>query len=204
MRQVFFLIAIGGVITSTRPGVVELRQQVFKPASHYRTEQRDRFDDPGPQPRNDTLVPSVTVHLGDDRPGYSLQSHAVHRKIPSEEQDGAKALRAAGSGILIPTAVFPKPVRCNPVTGGPRTPDVYDLGVANQVRHDRVSQKQFQHHSRGACAEPHLRRLHPTAAVCQPKGGGAGLAESQRKNAGNAGMLFHFAGDCLETFQWPF
>ena len=66
-----FLIAIGGVITSTRPGVVELRQQVFKPASHYRTEQRDRFDDPGPQPRNDTLVPSVTVHLGDDRPGYS-------------------------------------------------------------------------------------------------------------------------------------
>jgi len=156
-----FLIAIGGVITSTRPGVVELRQQVFKPSSHYRTEQRDRFDDPGPQPRNDTLVPSVTVHLGDDRPGYSLQSHAVHRKIPSEEQDGAKALRAAGSGILIPTAVFPKPVRCNPVTGGPRTPDVYDLGVANQVRHDRVSQN-----SSSIIREAHVRN--PISGDCIP------------------------------------
>eukprot|EP00435_Cladocopium_sp_Y103_P065203 s473_g27.t1 len=141
--------------------VVELRQQVFKPASHYRTEQRDRFDDPGPQPRNDTLVPSVTVHLGDDRPGYSLQSHAVHRKIPSEEQDGAKALRAAGSGILIPTAVFPKPVRCNPVTGGPRTPDVYDLGVANQVRHDRVSQN-----SSSIIREAHVRN--PISGDCIP------------------------------------
>ncbi|CAK9094284.1 unnamed protein product [Durusdinium trenchii] len=120
--------------------VVELRQQVFKPVTHYRTEQRDRFEDPGPQPKNDPLIPPVTVHLGDDQPGYALQSHAVHRKIPAEEHHGARALRAAGSGVLIPTAVFPKPVRCNPVTGGPRNLDVYDLGVANAVRHDRVSQ----------------------------------------------------------------
>eukprot|EP00913_Durusdinium_trenchii_P006776 g6369.t1 len=116
--------------------VVELRQQVFKPVTHYRTEQRDRFEDPGPQPKNDPLIPPVTVHLGDDQPGYALQSHAVHRKIPetwsgvptdvdhqryqwglseAEEHHGARALRAAGSGVLIPTAVFPKPVRCNPL-----------------------------------------------------------------------------------------
>lgn len=36
----------------------------------------------GPQPKNDPLIPPVTVHLGDDQPGYALQSHAVHRKIP--------------------------------------------------------------------------------------------------------------------------
>ena len=96
---------------------MELRQQVFKPASHYRTEQRDRFEDPGPQPRNDTLVPSVTVHLGDDRPGYALQSHAVHRRIPSEEQDGARALRAAGSGILIPTGALQPGDRGTPDPG---------------------------------------------------------------------------------------
>ncbi|CAJ1457474.1 unnamed protein product [Effrenium voratum] len=41
--------------------VVELRQQAFKPETHYRTEQRDRFEDPGPQPPNDTLTPPVTV-----------------------------------------------------------------------------------------------------------------------------------------------
>ena len=62
-------------------GVVELRQQAFRPELHYRTEQRDRYFDPGPQVRNDTLVPPVTVHLGDDRPGYALQSQAVHRRI---------------------------------------------------------------------------------------------------------------------------
>lgn len=119
---------------------MELRQQVFRPELHYRTEQRDRYFDPGPQVRNEALVPPVTVHLGDDRPGYALQSQAVHRRILQEEHETCRALRAAGSGVLIPTAVFPKPVRCNPVTGGPRSMDVYDLGVANAVRHDRVSQ----------------------------------------------------------------
>ncbi|CAE6973640.1 unnamed protein product [Symbiodinium natans] len=120
--------------------VVELRQQAFKPEAHYRTEQRDRYEDPGPQPKNDTLVPVVSVHLGDDRPGYALQSHAAHRKIAQEEHHHARVLRAAGSGVLIPTSAWPKPVRCNPVTGGPRNADVYDLGVASGVRHDRVSQ----------------------------------------------------------------
>ncbi|CAJ1406854.1 unnamed protein product [Effrenium voratum] len=121
--------------------VVELRQQAFKPETHYRTEQRDRFEDPGPQPPNDTLTPPVTVHLGDDRPSYALQSHSVHRRMfDTEDHQQAKALRAAGSGVLIPTSVWPKPVRCNPVTGGPRNVDIYDLGVAGGVRHDRVSQ----------------------------------------------------------------
>lgn len=142
-------------------GVVELRQQIFKPASHYRTEQRDRFEDPGPQPRNDTLVPPVTVHLGDDPPAFALQSHAVHRKIPSDETDGARALRAAGSGVLIPTCAFSKPVRCNPVTGGPRNRDVYDLGVANQVRHDRVSQN-----TSTIVREAHVRN--PISGDCIP------------------------------------
>jgi len=151
--------------------VVELRQQAFKPETHYRTEQRDRFDDPGPQPKNDALIPMSSVHLGDDRPGYSLQSHSVHRKIAEEEQQHhASALRAAGSGILIPTSMWPKPVRCNPVTGGPRNADVYDLGVASGVRHDRVSQN-----SSSIVQEAHVRNpIHgiaiPLSQYSNPRG----------------------------------
>eukprot|EP00439_Symbiodinium_sp_Y106_P069448 s1812_g11.t4 len=149
--------------------VVELRQQAFKPEIHYRTEQRDRFEDPGPQPKNDTLVPVVSVHFGDDRPGFSLQSHSAHRKIAQEHQH-QKVLRAAGSGVLIPTSAWPKPVRCNPVTGGPRNADVYDLGVAAGVRHDRVSQN-----SSTIVHEAHVRNpIHgiaiPLHAYANPRG----------------------------------
>ncbi|CAE6920597.1 unnamed protein product [Symbiodinium sp. CCMP2592] len=150
--------------------VVELRQQAFKPEIHYRTEQRDRFEDPGPQPKNDTLVPVVSVHFGDDRPGYSLQSHSAHRKIAQEEHQHQKVFRAAGSGVLIPTSAWPKPVRCNPVTGGPRNADVYDLGVAAGVRHDRVSQN-----SSTIVHEAHVRNpIHgiaiPLHAYANPRG----------------------------------
>lgn len=119
---------------------VELRQQPHNPDIHYRTEQRSRFEDVGPQPRDFCKPPTSKVHLGDDRPGFDLQSHSVHRRVPEDEDEYHRRLRAAGAGMLIPTSLWPKPVRCNPVHGGPRRPDMYDLGVANDIRHDRVTQ----------------------------------------------------------------
>jgi len=120
--------------------IVELRQQAYNPDVHYRTEQRERFEDHGPQPKAETTRYPSNVHLGDDRPGFDLQSHAVHRRVPEDEQMDSNALRAAGAGVLIPTNMWPKPVRCNPVTGGPRNADIYDLGVANGIQHGRVTQ----------------------------------------------------------------
>jgi len=120
--------------------VVELRNQPYNPDTHYRTEQRSRFEDVGPQPRDAGKAPLSKLHLGDDRPGYALQSHSCHRRVPEDEDEYHRRLRAAGAGMLIPTSMWQKPVRCNPVHGGPRRPDIYDLGVANDIRHDRVTQ----------------------------------------------------------------
>lgn len=119
--------------------VVELRQCSFEPSVHYRTEQRERFLDPGPQPRDRICVREVCVHLGDDRPQLITQSKDAHNRISEEESYRAAALRAAGAGSLVPTSMWPKPVRANPITGGQRNADLHDLGVANGIRFDRVS-----------------------------------------------------------------
>mmetsp|Transcript_3101 Transcript_3101/g.4838 ORF Transcript_3101/g.4838 Transcript_3101/m.4838 type:complete len:284 (+) Transcript_3101:65-916(+) len=131
--------------------VVELRQCNHEPKVHYRTEQRERFEDPGPQPRDKSMKALVSVFLGDDRPVLENQSRATHRWDEEENQRQA-ALRAAGAGVLIPTNPWPKPVRCNPITGGPRSTDVYDLGVDNRIRFDRVTQN-----SSSILMEAHVR-----------------------------------------------
>lgn len=118
---------------------VELRQCPFDPYVHYRTEQRERFMDPGPQPRDQPFTHEVHVHLGDDKPQLITQSKDVHARLSEEESQRAAFLRAAGAGSLVPTSLWPKPMRCNPVTGGPRNVDLHDLGVANHLRFDRVS-----------------------------------------------------------------
>jgi hypothetical protein len=120
--------------------VVELRQCHFDPEHHYRTEQRERFEYQGPQPRDMPCKLPISVHLGDDRPLFELQSHAAHRKIAEDESQRYKGLRAAGSGVLIPMNVWPRPERCNPLTGGPRSPDNYDLSVAAGIQFPRITQ----------------------------------------------------------------
>lgn len=119
--------------------VVELRQVRFDPDAHYRTEQRQRFPHPGAQPRDKPFKEKVTVHLGDDRPELLTQTGAVHCRVPDPEAQRSASLRSAGAGTLLPTSVWPKPVRCNPIDGGPRSLDNHDLGVANGIRFGRIS-----------------------------------------------------------------
>eukprot|EP00933_Yihiella_yeosuensis_P082568 TRINITY_DN96496_c0_g1_i2.p1 TRINITY_DN96496_c0_g1~~TRINITY_DN96496_c0_g1_i2.p1 ORF type:complete len:299 (-),score=43.33 TRINITY_DN96496_c0_g1_i2:69-935(-) len=121
--------------------IVELRQCHFDANVHYRTEQRERFEDPGPQPPNQMCKSLKTqVFLGDDKPVLQTQSHASHRRLEEEESSYSKALRAAGSGVVLPTGVWPKPVRCNPITGGPRNLDIRDVCEANGVQFPRITQ----------------------------------------------------------------
>jgi len=119
--------------------VVELRQSEHMPGTHYRTEQRERFFNPGLQPREAPYKASVTVHLGDDRPEFQSQAAAVHGLLSDTEVQRAGTLRAAGSGVLVPTSIWPKPVRCDPVSGGRRNVDSHELGMANNMQFGRVT-----------------------------------------------------------------
>mmetsp|Transcript_43772 Transcript_43772/g.121638 ORF Transcript_43772/g.121638 Transcript_43772/m.121638 type:complete len:286 (-) Transcript_43772:25-882(-) len=148
---------------------VELRQLEHKPGLHYCTEQRERFYDPGPQPLEPPYRSEVTVHLGDDCPELRSNSSAVHGRILEHEVHRAGALRAAGSGVLIPTSHWPKPVRCDPVTGGPRSVDNYDLGVANQLKFGRITANSSNVVSEANIRNPVLGHHVPLAALERPQ-----------------------------------
>lgn len=117
--------------------IVDMRQTEHDPIKHYRTEQRERFPDPGPQPLDLPFGDQCSIHLGDDKPDKITQTHVAHFRPPDAEEQRAASLRAAGAGTLIPTSVWPKPPRAHPVTAGPRSMDAYDLGVAAGVKFGR-------------------------------------------------------------------
>jgi len=118
---------------------VDLRQGGFNPKAHFQTEQRDRFAYSSQPPREPAYKHQPTVHLGDDRPELIAQSRMVHCPIGADDAQRATSLRAAGAGTLVPTSVWPKPVRCNPVNGGARNVDLQDLGMADGMRFPRRS-----------------------------------------------------------------
>jgi len=108
--------------------VVELRQGGYDGSTHFRTEQRERFADAGPQPRQRTCDPGASqVHLGNDRPLLVSHSNHVHASVLEPDALDNEIDRAAGVGALLKTSHWPKPPRCNPVNGGPRNPDAYDI-----------------------------------------------------------------------------
>eukprot|EP00929_Paragymnodinium_shiwhaense_P014743 TRINITY_DN122700_c0_g1_i1.p1 TRINITY_DN122700_c0_g1~~TRINITY_DN122700_c0_g1_i1.p1 ORF type:complete len:293 (-),score=40.74 TRINITY_DN122700_c0_g1_i1:122-1000(-) len=122
--------------------VVELRTQPHVPELHFKSEQRDRFDNPGPQPLDLPYRAHVSVHLGDDRPALVAQSHAVHTRSivhGSEGQRRAGSLQSAGYGCLEPNSVIPRPDRHHPIHGGDRVVDNYDLGAMNQHKFNRYT-----------------------------------------------------------------
>jgi len=154
--------------------VIDLRQRAHDPDVHYRTEQRDRFLHDGPQPRvqpfnyNDL----TQVHLGDDQPELVTQTHVAHFRSPDDEALRAASLRAAGAGTLIPTSLFPKPERCHPVHAGPRTLDAHDLGIANNMRWNKITANQsaivMDHNIRNPIMGHHIPAAHygaPRGAV---------------------------------------
>mmetsp|Transcript_41771 Transcript_41771/g.75832 ORF Transcript_41771/g.75832 Transcript_41771/m.75832 type:complete len:282 (-) Transcript_41771:92-937(-) len=122
--------------------IVDLRQRVHDPLVHYRTEQKEQFIDNGPQPVEQAFDYSRVrqVHLGDDKPELTTQTALAHFRPMDAEAKRSASLRAAGSGTLIQTSLFPKPPRCDPVMAGPRTLDSHDLGIANGMRWVKQSQ----------------------------------------------------------------
>lgn len=135
-----------GIVYSTcsapdkNTSAVDLRQGVTDSASHFRTEQRERFASRGPQPRDLPFKPAGNVHLGDDCPDIVSQAHLVHGRVSPDEAARSAALRSAGAGALVPTSIWPKPDRCSPIDGGPRRADAYDLGMASGLAFGRVTQ----------------------------------------------------------------
>jgi hypothetical protein len=119
----------------------DLRQQEHRPDVHYRTENRDRFDHPmgGPPEAIIWAAQRSTLHLGDERPELQTQSQAVHCRQDLEDGHRARAMRAAGQGVMIPNSQWPKPPRVHPVHAGPRSIDSHDLGVANGMRFNKIS-----------------------------------------------------------------
>eukprot|EP00450_Noctiluca_scintillans_P025629 CAMPEP_0194528756 /NCGR_PEP_ID=MMETSP0253-20130528/65229_1 /TAXON_ID=2966 /ORGANISM="Noctiluca scintillans" /LENGTH=251 /DNA_ID=CAMNT_0039373831 /DNA_START=9 /DNA_END=764 /DNA_ORIENTATION=+ len=116
--------------------VVELRQTKHDPATHYRTEQRERFRSAGLQRRQLACEFPTHVHFGNDEPEFLTQTALTHFQ---HVREGSAALRAAGSGALCPTSMLPRRARCNPVTGGPRTLDLHDAGVSKGMKFDRFT-----------------------------------------------------------------
>lgn len=119
--------------------VVELRQIRHNPDCHYRTEQREQYEDPGEQPLDLPFRLPVNVHLGDDEPELVSQFTVAHCRPADADAQRAAALRAAGSGTLVPTSLWPKGVRSNPIHGGPRALDSHDLGIQNGLDWKRIS-----------------------------------------------------------------
>lgn len=120
--------------------IVELRQRAHVPETHYRTEQRERFEHPGDQPRELPFnLGASKVHFGDDTPELITSTQAVHHRTADDEAHRAAAFRSAGLGALVHNTVWHKPPRVNPITAGPRSQDSYDFGYAAGNQHGRVS-----------------------------------------------------------------
>mmetsp|Transcript_73037 Transcript_73037/g.143215 ORF Transcript_73037/g.143215 Transcript_73037/m.143215 type:complete len:280 (-) Transcript_73037:192-1031(-) len=147
-----------GVVYATREApdknmsAVDLRHGRHNPTAHYRSEQRERFAYPIPQPCDYIEKPTSQVHFGDDRPELITQSKMVHGLIAADDAQRAAALRAAGQGTLVPTSAWAKPTRCNPVTGGPRSIDNHDLGMGSNMNFPRMS-----HNSSAIIMEANVR-----------------------------------------------
>mmetsp|Transcript_503 Transcript_503/g.1205 ORF Transcript_503/g.1205 Transcript_503/m.1205 type:complete len:265 (+) Transcript_503:104-898(+) len=120
--------------------IVELRQRAFVPGEHYRTEQRDRYENPGPFGREPAVKHKPSVHLGDDVPELVAHSHATHGRMTPDSQERAASLRCAGAGSLVPTSMWPKAIRCNPITGGPRNLELHDHQMAANMNFKKYTQ----------------------------------------------------------------
>jgi len=112
--------------------VIEMRQGGYDGTTHFRTEQRERFSyEHGPQPVQKSVGESQTcsqVYLGDDKPELVSHSNAVHASVNEPDALDYEMDRAAGVGARQDhTTAWPKPVRCNPIHGGPRNADYQDL-----------------------------------------------------------------------------
>lgn len=119
---------------------IHFEHQEHSGATHYRTEQRVRYDHPGPpQPREQPFGHQGSVCLGSDQHPLQSQKKAVHARIEDGELQRSAAMRAAGQGALVPSSQWPKPPRCHVLHGGPRHVDGYDLGVMNGGRHGRIT-----------------------------------------------------------------
>jgi len=120
--------------------IVELRQRDHIPETHYRTEQRERFEHPGVQPK-DVPYPlgKSKVFFGDDTPELITSTAAVHHRPPDAEALRQNAFQSAGLGILVKNTVWHKPPRVNPITAGPRALDSHDYGKQAGERHGRIS-----------------------------------------------------------------
>jgi len=120
--------------------ILELRQREHIPETHYRTEQRERFEHPGGPPRELSFpLGASKVHFGDDTPELVTATASAHHRPPDSEAERAAAFRSAGLGALAPNTVWNKPPRVNPITAGPRALDVNDFGIAAGNRHGRIS-----------------------------------------------------------------
>jgi hypothetical protein len=120
--------------------VVELRQLEHVPEVHYRTEQRERFEDPGGQPRELPYpLGKSKVHFGDDTPELITSTQSAHYREADVEAQRAASFRSAGIGTLIPTSAWPKPPRVHPITAGPRTAENHDYGVAAGMNFKKVT-----------------------------------------------------------------
>lgn len=120
--------------------IVELRQREHVPETHYRTEQRERFEHPGGPPRDEPFpLQGSKVHFGDDKPELITQTASVHHRPPDAEAQRAAAFRSAGIGALVPNTVWPKQPRVNPVTAGPRAIDNHDYGVEAGQKFGRIT-----------------------------------------------------------------
>lgn len=118
---------------------VDLKQQEHVGRSHFTTEQRTCFDNPGQQPLDMPFRHVASVNLGTDQQALQTQTKAVHHRMEGEDAYRAAALRAAGQGTLIPTSQWPKPPRCHVLHGGPRPIDNHDLGAACGQQYGRIT-----------------------------------------------------------------
>lgn len=127
--------------------VVELRQGRFVPNVHFRTEQRERYQDRGPMPRQPPCeVAESQVHFGDDAMDHSTylsQSTMVHclestsKSGITPASDENRKLRGAGMGAYIDTNPFwPRPNRVDPITAGPPMPET--AIIAEETRREYV------------------------------------------------------------------
>jgi len=120
--------------------IVELRQREHNPESHYRTEQRERFEHPGAPPREMPFPLGVSkVFFGDDTPELVTTTASAHHRPADLEGQRAAAFRSAGLGALGPNTVWPKQPRVNPITAGPRAVDSHDYGVQAGNAFGRIS-----------------------------------------------------------------
>jgi len=140
---------------------VELRQGL-KPEEQYRTENREHYLHHGVQQREQAYRHNVKINLGSAARNFVSHSKATHDELPHEEAQRTGALRAAGAGLLVPTGQWPKPVRCNPITGAARNATTHDICMAEGAQFKRISNNVSE-----VVSEAHVRN--PLLGHCTPR-----------------------------------